>query len=181
MTAPTTNRLVSQLSPEKVITEIKDKDGNVIRRRVQHFFTEKNPAKQSFKDQCDVNKMLAQYDKTGDPTPLRINDNAGQWGVDAPDAIDFKEAMDTVAEAKSMFEELPSKTRDFFENDPGKYLEFVNNPENSDAMVEMGLATRQNHDQPSIPVSPNRDEPVIETPTAQPGVSQETPSGAPNA
>jgi len=39
-----------------------------------------------------------------------------------------------------MFEELPSTIRAQFENNPEKFLEFVQNPDNLDKMRELGLA-----------------------------------------
>ena len=38
-----------------------------------------------------------------------------------------------------MFEELPSKTRAKFNNDPGEFIKFVNNPMNAQEIYDMGL------------------------------------------
>ena len=38
-----------------------------------------------------------------------------------------------------MFEELPATIRKKFENDPAKFLDFVNDERNADEMVELGL------------------------------------------
>jgi len=59
--------------------------------------------------------------------------------MDIP-AIDYHEALNIVADAESMFEELPSTIRAQFENDPHKFLEFVQDPNNLDEMRELGLA-----------------------------------------
>lgn len=99
-------------------------------------FTEPSMTKQSFKDECDINKLMDKYQKTG-----MINHvNKHQPTYAEYDAIDFTQAMQTIAEGQSMFEELPSQARKNFDNDPAKFMEFVNNPDNADKLVEYGLA-----------------------------------------
>jgi hypothetical protein len=45
-------------------------------------------------------------------------------------------------EAKSNFDNLPLEVRKQFNYDPAAFLEFVDNPENLDQLVAMGLATK---------------------------------------
>jgi len=70
-------------------------------------------------------------------------------------AIEYHEALNMIAEANSMFAELPSSVRDKFANDPEKFLEFVQNPKNNDELVDMGLAnpplSSQEPEKPSKP------------------------------
>lgn len=54
-----------------------------------------------------------------------------------PDA--YQDSMFLIADAKSKFEELPSKIRERFQNNPRKLLEFVSNPENFDEGVKLGI------------------------------------------
>jgi hypothetical protein len=51
---------------------------------------------------------------------------------------DYQDAQYKIAEAKTMYEELPSNIRQEFDN-PGKFLEFVQNPANADRMKQMGI------------------------------------------
>ncbi len=56
----------------------------------------------------------------------------------------FTEAQMIVANAQSMFEELPSKARAAFNQDPARFLNFVNNLDpvtGHDDLVEVGLAS----------------------------------------
>ena len=39
-----------------------------------------------------------------------------------------------------MFEDLPSKARTEFNNDPGTFLDFVQDPENKDKLYDLGLS-----------------------------------------
>jgi phage internal scaffolding protein len=52
----------------------------------------------------------------------------------------FQEAQNQIALAKTLFEELPEHVRSRFENEPYKFLQFAQDENNYDQMVEMGLA-----------------------------------------
>jgi len=101
------------------------------------FDAKEGKTKQSFKDECDINFILKKYRQSGQLPYLREN------GVYADHtATDLFESMQIVASAKTMFEELPSNIRNKFENDPVQFLEFTENPENMEEMVNLGLAER---------------------------------------
>lgn len=91
--------------------------------------------KQSMSEECDINYILRKYQKTGVVDHFKKHE--GRYDIFAP--VDFHEAMNIVADAQSMFSELPSSVRSKFDNDPGTFLNFANNPANHDAMVELGL------------------------------------------
>jgi phage internal scaffolding protein len=52
---------------------------------------------------------------------------------------DYQQALIIQAQAKSMFEQLPAKIRDKFENDPAQFLAFTQNPNNAEEMRKMGM------------------------------------------
>lgn len=103
-----------------------------------HFDHDDNQARQSFKDECDINKIMAKFQKTG--ILDHYAKHAPQY-MDIP-AVDYHEALNVIATAESMFEELPSQARKKFGNDPEKFLEFVQNPDNAEELRELGLAHR---------------------------------------
>lgn len=121
----------------KQITEIKDKDGNVVRRKVTTVNNQPSMTKQSFKKECDINNIMAKHAKTG--LINHVNQFDGKYG-DAT-SIDYHEAMNIVTSSQQMFEALPAETRNRFANDPAQFLDFVQNPDNAQEMVSMGLAT----------------------------------------
>ena len=53
---------------------------------------------------------------------------------------DFQEVQNQLANAKTLFEELPDPVKAQFDNKPFKFLHFAEDPKNLDALVEMGLA-----------------------------------------
>lgn len=102
-------------------------------------------------ESCDIHSIMRQADKTGIVTHL--NQYEGSYGnfIDAPD---FTTAMQQIAAAKSLFESVPSAIRSEFDNDPAKFLDFVQNPENKQAMDDYGLDTSH------FPVEPEKIEPA---------------------
>lgn len=114
-------------------------------KKVVEFATEgESLTKQSMKDDADINFIIKQFDKTG--VINHRNQYEGDYG-DYSEAVTFDEAMRIVADANSMFETVPAKIRKQFGNDPGRFVEFVNNPENREELVKMGLAV----DRPPAP------------------------------
>lgn len=99
---------------------------------------EKGETKQSFKDECDVNNILKLYEQTGQ-LPDLIKQNA-QYG-DFSDVVGYQEALNTVMHAQEQFEALSSAVRERFNNDPAKFLAFMEDEKNVDEAVRMGLAT----------------------------------------
>lgn len=91
--------------------------------------------KQSFKDECDINLIMARYEKTG----LLEHINRGEPQYADLSELDFMSAMNMVAEAREVFAALPSKLRDRFANDPARLLAFLDNEDNRAEAITLGL------------------------------------------
>ncbi|WNK13702.1 MAG: internal scaffolding protein [Microvirus sp.] len=102
------------------------------------FFSGDGRTKQSFKDECDVNRIMSRYMSSG-ILPEHLTRATAQF-VDCT-AVDFQEAQLIVAGARTLFAELPSAVRSRFRHSPEAFLEFAENPANGPALAEMGLAT----------------------------------------
>ena len=90
---------------------------------------------QHHKKECDVNEIIKKYDKTGLIT--HISKFEAKYG-DLSGA-EFQLMQNKVATAKNMFNELPAEIRKEFDNDPAKLLSFMDDPENRDKAIELGL------------------------------------------
>lgn len=112
---------------------------------------------QSFRDECDINTIMARYQSTGELPYL--NEMQGQF-LDVSE-MDFQHHMNFILEAQQMFDDLPSNIRDRFGNDPGAFLGFVNNPDNAVETAKMGL------------LSPEATEAVLRPPQAAPAPAPE--------
>lgn len=108
------------------------------RRKVSIDFS-KDPGvtKQSFKDECDINKILAKFQKQGVVT--HVNNHSGSYSDIG--YLDFTEAMQTVTRAQSMFNDLPSHLRKRFGHDPVEFLTFIQSeqPDDRREAVRLGL------------------------------------------
>lgn len=114
-------------------------------------------AKQSFRDECDINTIMRRYETTG--TIDHVNRRQPQFG-DFSDVASYQEAINIVAEAEANFADLPSRIRDRFGNDPARLLEFLQDPRNFDEAVELGIVEKPTPPPPppaaeaSAPASP---------------------------
>jgi len=91
--------------------------------------------KQCFKEESDINSIMARYQSTGEIPNLDVR--APQY-LDAT-GMDFQSMQNQVVEARALFMELPSKLRTRFANDPGEFLAYVADPQNHAEMRELGL------------------------------------------
>lgn len=91
--------------------------------------------RQSFKDECDINKIMSKYIKTGEF--FHLNPTLPQHGF-APD-FDFSEAMEMVQKAQDLFDDLPANVRERFDQNPAKFIAFCENPANRPEMAALGL------------------------------------------
>lgn len=95
---------------------------------------------------CDVNKIVDRYMKTG---VLPGTDVEGLYG-DFVDVTDFQTSMNIVIRAQEQFDALDAKVRKRFGNDPSEFLAFCNDPSNAKELVSLGLGTLR----PKEPDSP---------------------------
>lgn len=92
--------------------------------------------KQSFKDECDLNKIIAKFRKAGLLDQLEA---APQMYADVSMYADYHQSLERVQNAREMFATLPADIRSDFHNDAGVFVEFAANPDNEDEMRKMGL------------------------------------------
>lgn len=111
---------------------------------------------QSFKEDCDINTIARRFGLDRQAMPVAPLD-ASHYG-DFTEAPDLRSILDTVRQAKDHFMALPPKLRARFHNKPAELWEFVNDPDNADEAVRLGLLARV--PAPSAPESvvPERNE-----------------------
>ena len=100
-------------------------------------FKDPSATLQSFKDDADINCIIARYENTGvlvDPTvPVSRTPEFGDFS----DMPDYQTAQNVIIAAKNAFDSLSSKIRERFNNDPAAYFDFVQNlKEGSDEFAE---------------------------------------------
>jgi len=104
-----------------------DENGKII------YFTE-----QHHKEYCDINNIVKKYDTTG--LLQNVTEAEGKYGDVS--GLEYKEALDLVIGMESTMAEMPSHIRKYFKNDPRLFAEFMENPDNREKAIELGLINR---------------------------------------
>lgn len=98
-------------------------------------FTQPTLAQQHSKEEVDINNIMKRYIKTG------VIDHVTKYKPQYTENTmqDYQTSQNIIIKADNMFQELPSQVRKQFDNDPGRFLEFVSDEKNHDKLAEMGL------------------------------------------
>lgn len=106
--------------------------------------------KQEFLEESNINNIMARYQKTGQITHLA--NGTPKYG-DFATAEDYYSASNRVLEAQHTFDALPASVRDRMENNPANLISFMDDPDNLDEAVELGLVILR-EDPPTPPERP---------------------------
>ena len=112
--------------------------GPFFRERYVTEVTGRSMTKQAHKGECDINNILKKFRDQGVIT--HRNTFEGNYGDFTEVPLSYHDAMNQVREADEMFQSIPAHVRAEFQNDPGKFLEFVQNPQNAQKMYDLGLS-----------------------------------------
>ena len=91
-----------------------------------------------FQDECDINKIMDRYMRTGCLSDPLNRMRPGTYG-DFTEMGDYMENMNKIVQAREMFEALPAKVRERFGNNPGAMIDFVMDPANQKEAIDLGL------------------------------------------
>lgn len=102
-------------------------------------------AVQSAKDETDINTIVRRFGLTGElPGDVDMPQSGDYAGIG-----DFHSAMNVIRKAEEEFLRVPAEIRARFVNDPQRFSDFFNDPENQEEAIKLGLATRK-----PVPVPP---------------------------
>lgn len=100
---------------------------------------------QQFKDEVDINTIVERFGVTGEmPPPINF-----PQVQEFEETFDFQTSMNVIRQAQESFMTLPAKARARFDNNPQKFMEFMNEEDNAAEAVKLGLAIKR-----EIPVEP---------------------------
>ena len=102
-------------------------------------FPEETLAQQHFKEQCDINRIVAQYAKTG----LVPQSAATPMAEDFVGITDYHTAMNAIRRGDEAFSTLSADVREKFKNDAGRFVDFCLDPGNLDEVIALGLAPQR--------------------------------------
>lgn len=120
----------------------------VIRERYERkrYTTEvgkESRTKQSFRDECDINRIMKRHAKTGLIDHLSTREpHYGDFSA----AVDLHTAMEQVRAAQDDFAALPSEVRNLCLNDPEVLLRALASPEETAALFDAGLPMAEEYE-----------------------------------
>lgn len=94
-------------------------------------------ARQSMKDEADINTIVKRYMETG--FSEYVNTKSPVY-MNVSDMGDYGAALAQVREAERFFSGLPARIRKRFKNDAGEFLDFMSDPANEVEGRKLGLA-----------------------------------------
>jgi phage internal scaffolding protein len=98
-------------------------------------------AQQHFKDECDINNILRQFNVTGLLPDAPVSPQYGDFtGIS-----DYKTALDRINSANTEFMNLPAELRAKFNNEPANLINFLDNDANRQEAENLGLVEPLNN------------------------------------
>lgn len=92
--------------------------------------------KQAFKDDCDINKIIARYEKTG--MIENLSKGTPFYG-DVSDILSYQDALEVVDKAESLFGSMSAEIRNRFNNNPAEMVSFLADSKNIEEAKKLGM------------------------------------------
>lgn len=112
--------------------------------------------RQSERDSCDINILMARYEKTGQ-LPLAFREAIY---ADVSQIGDLRESLEQVQLAEEAFAALPAALRGRFSNDPIAFVDFCADPKNEEEMISLGLLPAKPKAAPEVSAEPEAKPPA---------------------
>lgn len=116
-------------------------------KRVQTINDLPSRTQKQYKDDVDVNKIMARYKKTGQINHLR---NAAQGTyMDLTQIPDLLTARLQILQAESAFQNIPPELRLKFQNKPENLIAYLKDSKNHEEAIHLGLMVKRENDKPN--------------------------------
>lgn len=121
---------------------------------------------QQFKEAVDVNNIVANLKKGIMPLQPKVSPTYGDVSN-----VDYLTMLNTVADVDNIFSRLPAKLRAQFHNSPLQMVRWLNNPENREKAIKMGLLKAAPEEPDYKAIMEGKDTPPKADPESQPNYS----------
>jgi len=101
---------------------------------------------QSLANEADINLIMAKARKTGQ-MPLPMSDRQAQYR-DFTNVESYQDAQNYIILANEEFMKLPASIRTYFDNDPNNLIAFIQDPDNEEESIKIGLTKADKPPQP---------------------------------
>lgn len=116
--------------------------------------TSKDRTRQSMKDECDVNNIVARFKRTGVITHVA---RSNPVFADVSNVVDYRESVERVRRANLLFQSFPARVRSAFGNDPAAFLDAVVDESRQAELVALGVLRADVAAEVVPPVAPAAD------------------------
>jgi phage internal scaffolding protein len=101
--------------------------------------TEESLAIQSAEEESNINTIVRRFGISGElPNNLRMPQSG-----DFTNAVDFHTAMNLVRQAQEEFVRVPAEIRARFNNDPARFMAFIEDGSNYEEALKLGLVNKR--------------------------------------
>lgn len=105
---------------------------------------------QQFLEETDINTIVRRFGLTGElPTDFREPQYGDYTGI-----FDYQTAMNAVRQADETFMEMPANIRARFHNNPQELLEFLDDDDNRQEAIKLGLVKKADEPSKEAPQAP---------------------------
>lgn len=131
--------------------------------------SDESRTQQQFKDECDINTIVKRFGLGYEmPEGVRMPTYGDFTGID-----NFHDACAAIAQAHESFDQLPAHVRAHFNNDTGRFVDFIGDDKNRDQAIQLGLVPAPVATPPAAPANPTNF-----TPAPVPAASPAAPAAS---
>ena len=117
------------------------------------FFDPLSPVQQYFRDESDINNIVAYWSRTGDYNAF--NQNRPSRYVDCSIVQDFESALNTLIKAEDILKTMSPADRLRFQDDPVAFIEHFSDPAHSSELEK--LVNSKENIETSLPSETSQD------------------------
>lgn len=130
--------MATKATPTLFVRSAYNYDPDEVSRETGLHCLDDSLTQQQFAAETDINEIVRRFGLTGEMP----DDPHLATSGDFTNVMDFRTAMEAIRKAEEGFMELPPDMRMRFSNDPQLLLEFLDNPNNRDEALKLGLIVK---------------------------------------
>ena len=121
------------------------------RGKVQTYIPQESEVQQSFKDHCDLNKIVGRYDKVMQDEFLSSHfDSRGGTYADVSEVPDYRTALHIIRDAEESFNRLPEEWRDAYGGDMHAFVRAIDDPDQRSRLEALGVFEKRDTANPPV-------------------------------
>lgn len=108
-----------------------------------NFDDDPGVTQQQFINDCDINQIVNKFLRGDDISHYQRAVIYGDQENVVPENFDYALASDIINQANWQFAQLPAQDRDYFQNDPQNFIDYMENPNQFDDSIRRGYRIKR--------------------------------------